>query len=143
MLRPIFVTLGTLLTLGFLLGANPSHLTQLENDKDALVRGLEVYHASYCGSCHALTVANTQGQFGPSHDHLQEIVRKRLADGSYKGKAKTVAAYLRESILEPDAYLAPEYAGSRYRMPAFTDLSDEELDVLTALLDQPNTLETH
>jgi len=137
-LRLIVVTLGTLFALGFLLGANPPYpTTQSENDKDMLARGLEVYHASYCGSCHTLTVANTQGQFGPSHDHLREIVRKRLEDGSYKGKATTVAAYLRESILEPDAYLAPEYAGSRYRMPAFTDLSNEELDALTALLDEP------
>lgn len=104
---------------------------------DELVRGLEVYSANYCGVCHTLSAAHTLGQFGPSHDGLRATIEARFKDGSYGGKATDVAAYLRESILEPEAYLDPAFAGSRYRMPAFTDLSSEDLEALVGLLEQP------
>ena len=104
---------------------------------DALTRGLEVYSQNYCGTCHTLSAAHTLGQFGPSHDGLRATIEARLKDGSYGGQAKDVTAYLRESILEPEAYLVPEFAASRYRMPAFTDLSSQDLEALIALLGQP------
>ena len=117
-----------------LLGSSPSPLTASDSK---LLRGLEVYRESYCGTCHILSTAHTHGTFGPPHDHLLATVERRFADGSYQGSAETVAAYLRESILDPEAYLVPAYAGSRYRMPAFTDLSPEDIDALIALLEQP------
>ena len=123
-----------ILTTWALLGSSPAPLTAA-NPK--LARGLEVYKASYCGTCHTLSAAHTHGTFGPPHDHLLETVQKHFADGSYEGSAKTIEAYLRESILDPEAYLEPAYAESRYRMPAFTNLSPEDIDALIVLLAQP------
>lgn len=124
------------LTVWALLGSSP--LPATNTNRQALVaRGLTVYRASYCGTCHTLTAAHTHGTFGPPHDHLLRRVRQHFADGSYRGAAKTAEAYLRESILDPGAYLEPAYAGSRYRMPAFTNLSPEDLGALVALLEQP------
>lgn len=104
---------------------------------EAAERGLEVYRASLCGTCHTLSAAGIRGTFGPSHDGLVGTVQRRFADGSYRGGATTVEAYLRESIVAPASYLVPEYAGSRFLMPAFTDLSPEELDALISLLASP------
>lgn len=129
MVKPALITLGVLA----LLGSSPAP----SKANDALLRGLEVYRASYCGTCHTLSAAGTRGRFGPSHDHLSATVRARLENGSYSGGARTVADYLRESILEPEAYLSPAYAGSRYQMPAFTDLSPKDIDALVLLLKQP------
>lgn len=89
------------------------------------------------GVCHTFRVADTHGAFGPPHDGLGVTVRRRFADGSYTGAARDVRAYLRESLLAPDAYLVPEYAGSRYLMPAATDLSPADLDALITLLASP------
>ncbi len=102
-----------------------------------IAQGREVYLASYCGTCHASSAAGTAGMFGPSHDHLAQTVLTRLQSGVYTGQATTVSSYLRESILEPEAYEDPAYAGSRYRMPAFTDLSETELNDLVMFLEQP------
>lgn len=100
-------------------------------------RGLEVYAANYCGTCHTLAAADAHGQFGPSHDHLRAAIEAHLRDPGYRGRAESVADFLRESLLEPEVYRDPAYAGSRYLMPAYTDLSDADLDALVALLDQP------
>ena len=102
-----------------------------------LRRGLELYRSLSCGVCHTFRVADTHGTFGPPHDGLGVTVRRHLVDGSYTGAARDVRAYLRESILEPAAYLAPEYAGSRYLMPAVTNLSPADLDALISLLASP------
>lgn len=104
---------------------------------DQVARGLEVYRASYCGTCHTSSAAHTSGTFGPSHDGLLTTARTRLSGPAYRGNARTVADYLRESILAPEAFVAPAYAGSRYRMPAYTELSRRDLEALVAFLAQP------
>lgn len=114
---------------------SPPALAAPPAQEDAvLARGREVYRASSCGVCHTFRATDTHGAFGPPHDGLAGTVRRRFADGSYTGAAKDVRAYLRESLLAPDAYLVPEYAGSRYLMPAATNLSSEDLEALISLL---------
>ena len=67
--------------------------------------------------------------------------QQRLADSAYHGHAKDAPGYLRESILEPSAFLAP---GERFStpdgvsfMPAsyHTSLSSEQVDDLVAYLE--------
>ena len=105
-----------------------------------IARGLDVYHAQYCGICHSLTAAGTTGTFGPPHDAVGVIAQARIQDLHYHGKATTAAAYIRESILNPQAYLVPGYALTYHHMPAYTSLSENDLDALvTMLLGQTGT----
>jgi len=112
-----------------LLGAS---LVQTEGDM--LSRGLAVYNAQYCGTCHTLKAAGSSGAFGPTHDGMGTVAAARVGDPGYHGEATDAAAYILESITDPDAYLPADYAGSRYRMPAFTELSEADLDALVQFL---------
>ncbi|MFZ4814617.1 MAG: c-type cytochrome [Phototrophicaceae bacterium] len=107
-------------------------------DETLLTRGITVYRAQYCGSCHTLSVANTHGMFGPPHDSMGLIAAERLQDPNYTGQATTIEAYLRESILEPLVYDAPGYEMTQHSMPAFVTLPEADLDALVYLLAQQN-----
>jgi hypothetical protein len=52
----------------------------------------------------------------------------------YTGEAMTAEAYLRESIVAPATYLVPGYEHTRYRMPAYINLSEPELEALVQML---------
>jgi mono/diheme cytochrome c family protein len=103
-------------------------------DPALVAMGLEVYHKAYCGVCHELAAAGTTGTFGPSHDGIGTIASERVTDPNYSGKAKTAGEYLYESLLEPEAYFAPGFGASMHRMPAFSHLSQADLDALVAFL---------
>jgi mono/diheme cytochrome c family protein len=95
---------------------------------------MEVYHEQYCGICHQLDAANTGGTFGPTHNGLAQTAEQRLRDPRYAGAATTAAEYVRESILSPALYLVEGYEGSQHHMPAYTNLSETDLDALVQLL---------
>ena len=97
-------------------------------------RGVEVYLAAYCGSCHALEAAGSWGAFGPTHDGMGLTAAERLADPNYSGHATTPEEYLRESILEPQLYYVPTYVTSPHRMPAYTHLPAEDIDAMVYML---------
>lgn len=99
-----------------------------------LERGIALYQQLGCGACHALTVANTAGFFGPSHDAAADLAEERLASPDYRGDATDIAGYLRESIVDPTAYLVPAYALGYHRMPGYDTLEPADLDALVALL---------
>src|SRR3990172_7753913 len=48
--------------------------------------------------------------------NMNSVSEKRLKDPRYKGKAKNVEEYLRESMMEPSAYVVRDYgvAGTNY-----------------------------
>ncbi len=86
--------------------------------------GAGVFAAQGCGSCHALAAAGSTGQVGPSLDTL---------DAAAKKAGKPLEAYVRESIVQPDAYLAPGYQGGV--MPKnYADLPQDQLDQLVRYL---------
>ena len=101
---------------------------------DSLDEGLRLNHANYCGTCHRSTLAGTAGIFGPTHDGLSETAGKRIRDPAYTGKATTPEAYVRESIREPGAYRVPGFEHTRFLMPAYTQLTDAEVDALVRML---------
>jgi mono/diheme cytochrome c family protein len=111
--------------------------TKDEMAKALYAKGLELYLKNSCGVCHTLGKAETKGQFGPAHDGLGVVAAARIQDPNYTGKATTAEDYIRESILEPQTYLVPGYGVSRYKMPAFTNLSQEDVDALVYMLSQP------
>jgi mono/diheme cytochrome c family protein len=97
-------------------------------------RGIEVYEEQHCGTCHTLKRAGTAGVFGPPHDGVGARAEARIHDPNYRGRAKTAADYIRESIRDPAAYRVPGYEHTRFAMPAFTNISDEDLDALVFML---------
>lgn len=126
---PVTLTATVSLTSALAISATPAI------DQAALIQhGYAVYLKQYCGVCHQLDAAATTGAFGPSHNGVAHIAAARVEDPAYTGKATTAAAYLRESILEPDAYMVPEYILTAHRMPAFTHLSQDEVNALVAML---------
>jgi cytochrome c oxidase subunit 2 len=87
--------------------------------------GARVYEAKGCNACH--TVDGTP-RIGPTflHDWGTQIV---LADG---GTVTMDAAYIRESILEPQAKARPGYPPS---MPSYAGMiSEREIAAVTAYI---------
>ncbi len=108
--------------------------TAMQVSVERLNDGLRVYRAQYCGVCHQLSAGATTGQFGPSHDGMAWTAQRRLLDPMYTGQAATPDAYLRESILSPEAYIVDGYEVSSHHMPSFAHLSAAEIDALVYLL---------
>jgi cytochrome c oxidase subunit 2 len=83
--------------------------------------GKKVFASAGCAACHTLAEANATGTIGPN---LDEVL---------KGKD---AAFIHESIVDPDAEIAPGY--SKGLMPGSfgTSLSPKQIDDLVALLSQ-------
>lgn len=95
---------------------------------------VQLYRASGCGACHALGLAGTTGPFGPGHDAMAAVAAERLSDPAYGGSATTVEAYIRESIVDPLAFVVAEYRHSHHRMPAYGALDEASLEALVHLL---------
>jgi len=101
---------------------------------EEVAEGIRLYHAQYCGTCHTNALAGTAGTFGPTHDGLRDTAAKRIHHSGYTGKATTAEEYVRESIREPGAYRVPGFEHTRFLMPAYTPLTDAEVDALVRML---------
>jgi nitric oxide reductase subunit C len=90
-----------------------------------------------CNACHS--VAPGVNMAGPSLAGLGERAAKAIAAPDYKGKAKDVETYVRESITEPSAHLVP---GAMYSADGTSfmpntygqSLKPEQVDQLSAYL---------
>lgn len=105
-----------------------------EEDTALLALGADVYQSQACGVCHTLRAIGSEGTFGPPHDNLAAIAAQRLQDARYHGAATSPEEYIRESIVDPLAFLVEGYQITRFPMPIFTNLSPHELDALVYLL---------
>lgn len=86
--------------------------------------GLAVFDSAGCGSCHALAAARSTGETGPELNDLAA----RAEDAG-----EPLEAFVRESIVEPDAHIAEGYQAGV--MPkTFADLPREQLDALVKFL---------
>jgi mono/diheme cytochrome c family protein len=94
-------------------------------------RGLYLEH--YCGACHALAAVGAAGVFGPPHDDMGSVAQARVEDPALADRWPDARAYLRESIVDPRAYLVPGWYSGRHAMPAY-DLDDDELAALVEFL---------
>jgi len=106
-------------------------------DSEQLELGKEVYRHQACGVCHVLASVGTLGAFGPPHDDLATIAAERIHEERYSGNATTAEEYIRESIVNPQAFMVDGYQITRFPMPVFTNLSEQQVDALVYLLVQP------
>jgi cytochrome c551/c552 len=89
--------------------------------------GKAVFAANGCGSCHTFKPANATGAIGPDLDSAPAADAK--ADNNMN-----LAAFINESIVKPDAYIAKGY--SKGIMPATfgSSLSKTQLNDLVAFI---------
>ena len=86
--------------------------------------GSAVFESQGCAGCHAFTPAGAPGGVGPSLDGLP---------GQARRAGKRLEAFVRESIVDPDAYVEPGYAPGV--MPkTYADLPREQVDALLRYL---------
>ncbi len=92
------------------------------------VAGKAVFASAGCGGCHMFTPAGATGTVGPDLD--------KLADEASKANMGSVEDFTRESIVDPDKYIAPGY--SKGIMPGTfgSTLTPTQLDDLVAFLTQ-------
>jgi cytochrome c2 len=77
---------------------------------DIVEKGKAVYNQYGCQACHAIK-GFAEGQVGPELTNIYVSAQKTIASAEYKrsaGKATTVEEYIRESILNPNAYVGPQ-----------------------------------
>ena len=69
----------------------------------------DVFMKAGCPACH--TIPGIEGATGKVGPLLAEgsNAPKRLKDGRYEGKAKSVREYITESILKPSAYVVKDF----------------------------------
>ena len=90
-----------------------------------------------CAACHSISPGVNMA--GPSLAGLAARTEKLLASGDYKGKAKDLAGYIRESITEPSAYVVPgpmySAQGVSFMPTTYAkDLTSTQVDELAAYL---------
>jgi len=89
-----------------------------------VAQGKQVFATAGCASCHTLKDAGATGTVGPDLDKLSAYAKQA---------GKPLEAFVRESIVNPDAYIAPGYAPNV--MPkTFGTLPKSQLDALVQYL---------
>jgi nitrite reductase (NO-forming)/hydroxylamine reductase len=120
-----------------------SLVTKTEAEPPDAKKVAEAFQKGGCGACHVIPgIPNAAGAIGPDLSKLSETAQATLQDSAYTGKAKNVADYIHEAIVEPDAFIAsgcPGGACPKGLMPASlaTTLSDDELAAILHYLAEP------
>jgi mono/diheme cytochrome c family protein len=87
--------------------------------------GKQVFASNGCGSCHTFEPAGSTGTTGPDLDELPDLAEKAN---------QPLEEFTRESIENPNAYVEEGFPEGV--MPAYDQLSEEELNDLVAFLIQ-------
>lgn len=83
----------------------PVITTSVESNGDPAV--LAAFQKGACGSCHNIAgIPNAKGVLGPDLSDASNLAQAHLDSSAYTGSADSVEAYLEESILQPDLFLA-------------------------------------
>ncbi len=91
----------------------------------ALAQGKAVFANNGCAACHTLSAAGATGTVGPNLDHL-------AADAKTANRG-SLAQYVQESIVSPNAYIRPGYP-SGVMPTTFAQLPKPQLDALVLFL---------
>ena len=77
-------------------------------------RGAELFGKLPCASCHDITRPWPGGDVCPNLGNIATEAARIVRLPEYRGKARDAAGYIRESIIDPNAYIVP---GRNYRTP--------------------------
>lgn len=88
--------------------------------------GKRVFMSSGCGACHTFAAAGARGSIGPN------LNKRPAADARRAGKP--LKAFVRQSILKPNAFIAPGYRPGIMPSTYASSLSATELANLVAFL---------
>jgi nitric oxide reductase subunit C len=77
-------------------------------------RGAELFGKLPCASCHDITRPWPGGDVCPNLGNIATEAARIVRLPEYRGKARDAAGYIRESIVDPNAYIVP---GRNYRTP--------------------------
>ena len=103
-------------------------------------RGAQLFARLPCASCHDITKPWPGGDVCPNLGNVAAEAARIVRLRDYRGKAHDAAGYIRESIVDPNAYIVP---GAKYRTEAGKSvmpqdvgrsLSPREIDDLVAYL---------
>ena len=89
--------------------------------------GKAVFAANGCGACHTLTAAAATGKVGPDLDKLSAEAKRA---------GQPLEAFIRESIVSPNAYIEPGFPKSVMPQNFATSISKPNLDGLVHYLVQ-------
>jgi len=94
--------------------------------------GEKLFTAQGCSACHSLK----EGEkiIGPSLYHSGQTSLSRLKDATYTGKAQSAEDYIRESILQPNVYVAPGFPAGVMVQDFVQKLAPQDIDDLVAFL---------
>ena len=84
-----------------------------------------------CATCHSL---DGSALVGPSQQGLVARAEAAIASAEYKGTAKTVAEYLRESIVSPDVFVEQGFTAGVMYQNFGKELSEQEIKDLVSFL---------
>jgi cytochrome c oxidase subunit 2 len=84
-----------------------------------------VFQSAGCAGCHAFTPAGSKGGIGPNLDNVAADAKKAGEDP---------AAYIRESIVDPNKVLAPGFSANVMPGTFKDSLSAKEIDALVTYL---------
>jgi nitric oxide reductase subunit C len=120
-------------------GSLPPGARPVTQEKDPIALGQALFRsvAPACTACHSVSPGVNMA--GPTLGGLATTAQQRIAAPDYKGSAKDVAGYIRESIVQPGAHVVPGAmysANGQSFMPATyaKDLTPEQIDQLVAYL---------
>jgi hypothetical protein len=101
-----------------------------------------IFTRAGCPVCHRIPgIAGADGRVGPPL-LLGITGKQRLADPTYRGKAKTVHEYIVESVVEPGAYVVPGYPADTMPIWYGAKLSALALEKIAGYLEEQTTEET-
>lgn len=85
--------------------------------------GAAVFKSNGCASCHTFEPASATGKVGPDLDKLPQYAKQA---------GKPLEEFVRQSIVDPSAYVQPGYPGNV--MPPFASLPKDQLGALVQYL---------
>lgn len=137
--RPILVSGAAIPGTDIVRGERAPQVTGAATSNEPVALGQALFNATPpgCYACHSISPGVNLA--GPTLSGFATRAEQTIKDPAYRGRARDVAAYIRESIVDPNAHIVPGPAYSadnRSFMPGNfgRELSPEQVDHLVAYL---------